>query len=322
MFTVTEKIRFIEAAFGKGDVARNLSNIQVTCPICVSRDSKWRFKRKLAIRLADDVTHCWVCGFSSRSLFPLLKRFACRDDIDTYREKFASVSLTAIEAPPREPLRLPGDFRLLAAELDTRDPDVRSTLTYLRSRNISERDLWFFKFGYTKQHRRRAVMPSFDANGSLNFWVARAIDGEARPKYVVPGREQVDKQEIVFNDINIDWSRELVLVEGPFDLVKCPDNTIPLLGNQLSEKTLLFNKIIMHETPCVVMLDDDASLRASNICKSLYRYNVPVRKADLGGKKDPGDMSKDEVLERIASARVWNWEDHLLEKFSNIRIAL
>ena len=44
--------------------------------------------------------------------------------------------------------------------------------------------------------------------------------------------------------INIDWSKELALVEGAFDLVKSNENSTCLLGSKLSEKSRLFLQII------------------------------------------------------------------------------
>lgn len=286
------------------------------------QSSKWRTKRKLAIRLADDVTHCWVCGFSSRSLFPLLKKFGTQDQLAYYRDKFAPVRWTETEAK-KETLKLPDGYQLLAMEQDTVDPDVQAVLAYLRDkRNITERDLWYYKFGYSSSLPKRAIMPSFDAFGVPNYFTARAIDDRVWPKYIDPGKEIISKTEIIFNEINIDWKQELLIVEGPFDLAKCPPNTVPLLGNQMSEDTAIFNKIIAHDTPCVVMLDDDANYRASCVCRNLAKYDIRVRKADLGGKKDPGVMSRQEVIDRRGQAKQWEWDDHIREKMNTIRLAL
>lgn len=298
----------------------------MTCPLCVAQSPRWAKKRKLAIKLADDLTHCWVCGFRARSLLPLLKKFGSREDIALYREKFAPVSLNSsrcvvvtVGAPEREELRLPESFTFLATA-SLRDPDVRAARSYLAGRGLTERDLWYYKFGIApRSFNRRVVMPSFGATGLLNFYTARALDDGTKPKYVDPPKEVVEKNAIIFNEINIDWKQELLIVEGPFDLTKCPANVTALQGNQLTEDTALFNEIIYHETPCCLMLDDDARMRASKIAKLLVNYGIPARIAPLGGKHDPGEMTREEVIERVGEAVPWTWDDHMREKFQTIR---
>lgn len=317
MFTISEKISFIESAFGKGNTANNLTNIEVRCPICDGQ--KPTNKKKLAIRLADDVTHCWVCGFSSRSLLPLLKRFGTQEELQQYKEKFATIKLGTQQPEEKEVLRLPEGFRLLAL-CPENDRDARDVKNYLYDRGLSERDLWYFKFGVSNALFRRVIMPSFDSMGSLNFFTARAIDSEKKPKYIDPAKEIVLKTEIIFNEINIDWTKEIVIVEGPFDMTKCPDNSTCLQGNQLSESTALFNEIIYHDVPVCLMLDDDAKLRSSKIAKHLSKYGIRVRCASLGSFHDPGEMTKQQVMSCIASAKNWEWEDHIREKFNSIRL--
>ena len=63
------------------------------------------------------------------------------------------------------------------------------------------------------QLRRRVIIPSFDSEGFLNYFTARAIDESTR-KYVNP---KVKRTDIIFNELNVDWKKELVIVEGPFD---------------------------------------------------------------------------------------------------------
>lgn len=263
-----------------------------------------------------------MCGFGARGLLSLLKRYGTQDELQRYREKFTTVRVSASTDETRDILRLPEGFRLLAAELGTGDKHSWAATKYLRSRGLGERDLWYFKFGISEKMFRRVIMPSFDNAGSLNFYTARAIDSETRPKYIDPPKEIIEKTEIIFNEINIDWTKELVIVEGPFDLTKCPDNSTCLQGNQLSEQMSLFNEIIYHDTPVVIMLDDDAKLRSSLIAKKLHSYGIGVRVASILGQHDPGDMTREDVELCISSARHWIWEDHIKEKFNAIRMSL
>ena len=69
---------------------------------------------------------------------------------------------------------------------------------------------------------------------------------------------------IIFNELNIDWSKELTIVEGPLDLIKTNDNATCLLGSSLTEDMLLFQKIVANKTNIKLALDSDI------FSKSLY----------------------------------------------------
>ena len=287
MFTTTEKIAFIEGIFGKGSTSRNQTNIEVLCPFC--RDSAARVgraytKRKLAIRIADDMVHCWVCGFKARSLVSLIRKFGTADDLVRYRDKFAGTDRAKKFASEHsiESSKLPDGFRLLASLVNVTDLDAQPAIKYLRSRGITDKDLWYYKFGVSPVLPRRVIMPSFDALGQLNYYTTRAIDPETKPKYIDVDKELIEKTAVIFNEINIDWNLELNIVEGPFDLVKCPENTVPLQGNQMSEEHALFNSILLHGTRVCIMLDDDATARAYAIARQLCRYNIDICRAPAG----------------------------------------
>ena len=184
---------------------------------------------------------------------------------------------------------------------------------------MTRRDMWYFKFGVSvfNGFRRRVIFPSYDAEGNLNFYTGRDIDGDRFPKYL---NAPVDKKEMVFNDLFIDWDKEVALVEGPFDLVKCNDNATCLLGSFLARDSLLFQKIIEHKTPILLALDPDARLKTIKIARSLLEYDVPVRMLDHGEYDDVGDMTKQEFLRRRQDAKPWNNTQGLLAKIQNMSL--
>ena len=163
-------------------------------------------------------------------------------------------------------------------------------------------------------------MPSFDAAGKLNYFVARAIDKDRKPKYDNP---PVDHREVIFNEINIDWTKPLVLVEGPFDMTKCPDNTTALLGSDFSEQHQLFNKILMSEVSVYLAMDGDMwETKMPKVYKKLEEYNVDVKVVDVRPWGDPGNMSKAEFESAVADSKKITWEDDFarrLRKASGLR---
>ena len=196
-------------------------------------------------------------------------------------------------------------FRLLAESLDSRDPDVRDCLDYVSGRGLGIREMWYFRLGYVKRGRlsRRVIMPSFDAEGSINYWTARTIDDRAIGKYINPS---IPRGEFIFNELNLDWRREITLVEGPFDLTKCDSNATAILGSNISRKSALFQAIARNRTPIVLALDSDMPEKQHKWAKALSEFDVQVRVLNLNGHKDVGEMSKQEFLEAKSKARLWD----------------
>lgn len=312
--SITDKLTFIESVFGKGHLAGNGKNFDVRCPICAPSDPT---KKKLSILTADDRCHCWVCGFKARTLAPLIRKYGTESQLVKYREMFGGIDsgnhlVTGVKED-KVSLELPRDFQLLALASDS-DPDVKAAWRYVYSRGLDDRDAWYFKFGLSNETRwrRRIIMPSFDAIGNLNYFTARAIDKEKKPKYDNP---EVDKNPVVFNEINLVWDKRIMLVEGPFDLVKCPENTTALLGSDLDERHELFNKILLNGTPVDLALDGDMWYsKTPKIVKKLQEYNVDVRIVDVRPWGDPGSMSRSEIESALRDATTPTWNDSFLKK--------
>jgi len=126
------------------------------------------------------------------------------------------------------------------------------------------------------------------------------------------------KKNVIFNEINIDWSEELTVVEGPMDLMKCDDNATCLLGSHLNEGYLLFSEIVRHSTPVVLAMDPDARTKAQNIAKKLAAYNVRVRVLEHGNFSDVGEMSRADFKKAKDAAELWNPDDRLYHLIRSI----
>lgn len=317
--TLTDKVRFYEKVFGSGRMARNCKNFDVRCPICAPKDPS---KKKLAIHVEDDKVHCWVCGYKAYTLAPLIRKHGTLEQLVEYRDRFMPESTYTnrciqvwIDSPEPPKLELPADFRLLATAT-SRDPDLLAIRKYVHlDRKLTEDDLWYFKLGYSDEPRwrRRVIIPSFDKHGELNHFVARSIDRFKRPKYDAP--EQVTGK-IVFNEINVDWSKRLVLCEGAFDLMKCGDNAVPMLGSDLNEESALFNAILVHGTPIALALDSDMRLKKTPyVARKLMEYDIDVIIVQV--RTDPGDMSKKDFRSALKAAQPMDWNRHFLDRLEN-----
>lgn len=317
--SLSDKVKFIESVFGSGKLARNGKNIDVRCPICAPKDPS---KKKLAIRVDDDRNHCWTCGYRAHTLAPLLRKYAGMEKLAEYREKFMPESeqerrrrCLVIDVEEPKKVELPKDFRLITMSSQT-DPDARAAFRYVIDRGLTERDMWYFKLGISDEQRwaRRVIVPSFDASGQLNYFVARAIDKKRNPKYDNP---DFDKLPIIFNEINVDWTQRLTICEGSFDMFKCGENTVPLLGSDLNEESALFNAILIHNTPVALALDGDMwETKTLKNAKKLADYNIDVVLVDTRPFGDPGTATKEQFREAYREARPFDWESAFMTKLN------
>lgn len=311
MQSLSDRVKFYQSILGRVEISRNEKDVAVKCPFCGKEGSD---KKKLVIRVADDTCHCWVCGFKSRSLIPLLKKIA-PDRLPEYIERFyigpkRFIDLKETSSQPE--LKLPLDFRLIT--LATKDPDTRAALNYLERRGLDEKDIWRYKLGISNEKRwyRRIIFPSFSYDGTLNYYTGRGIDHDSFPKYDTP---PIDKLPIIFNEIFVDWTKELVLCEGPFDVMKCGDNAVPLLGSSLSEESYLFEQIIINRTPIALALDADMRYsKTPKIAKKLSDYSIKVRVVDV--ETDPGDMTRESFAEALQRAEEPRWSSTMLTRLA------
>lgn len=284
-----KKVKFLTQVFGRSkqyDV-----ELTVPCPKC--NDAS---KLKMSIRLDKDVYHCWICNLKGGNLGRLIK-MKRPDLVSQYYDKFGgrfpynnlSFPITA------DPVVLPLGFRLVMANLG--DPAAKAVRNYAHSRGLTDRDLWKNRIGYTSddwKFQRRLIIPSFDSEGELNYFVTRSIDDNPY-KYL---NAKADKQSIVFNEIDIDWQADsILLVEGPFDLMKCGDiNASCLLGSSIQESSILFSSIVRNAMDVVLSLDPDAWKKQLLIADSFLSYDINIFLAShTDAERDLGDMNKKEV---------------------------
>jgi len=325
MHTRGQVIEFIEKVFGNGIQSNQGLNISVACPICRKTKDSTYDKKKLVIRTDNFLTHCWICGYKSKNILELIQKFR-----KEYSEEYVKGFLNSEElfAEVKENLkedqsiRLPNDFELLATA-DRQDPVVRRYIAYLKSRGIKninlENSLWYWRFGFSRndpRYKDRIIFPSFDRIGNLNYFTARSINKFTKPKYVNP---PVNRNSIIFNEIIIDWKKPLVLVEGPFDLIKCTENATCILGSELNNDYLLFQNIIRNNTPIILALDPDAQDKQNKIAKELYSWNIDVKVLEIPEKySDVGEMDSEVFISILKDAIPFSIKYSLKSKIARI----
>ena len=173
MVVTSEKVKFIRKVFGSAELSRDNINIAVKCPKCAKNNGK----KKLVIRLDDDRYHCWVCGIKGRNLFSLIRSTA--PNLLSEYEKISKYkrSEDLSEDEVLETVEVPKGFSLLVSGTGSKEPDIRDTIRYVYRRGLTDRDMWYFRMGTCKfgRYRRRVILPSFDSDGRLNYYAARAL---------------------------------------------------------------------------------------------------------------------------------------------------
>jgi DNA primase len=301
MIDAKERLEILSKALGTFTLDRKGVNASFKCPHCTHTK-----KQKLVVKIDTGQYHCWVCNTHGSSISYLLRKLST--DVAARWDKVAGVPQRRfLDDPPPEdpPVEIPHGFRLLAESFESRDPDVIDCIDYVRDRGLSLRDMWYFKLGCVTRGylSRRVIMPSFDADGKLNYWTARTVDEKPYGKYMNAKASRID---LIFNEINVDWRKEITLVEGPFDLTKCDTNATSILGSDISIKSALFQTIVRNKTPVILALDNDMQEKQNKWAKRLSEYDIDVKILDLGSKKDVGEMTKEEFLKAKSMAKPWN----------------
>ena len=152
---------------------------------------------------------------------------------------------------------------------------------------------------------RRAIIPSFDMEGDLNYFVTRAID-DTPYTYI---NAKANKRHIIFNDIDIDWDAStLTIVEGPLDWMKCRRiNAVCILGSSLTEDSILFQKLVRSSMDVILSLDPDAYHKQLRIATLLASYDLNVSLASPS-EGDLGDMDEYSVEHLMSTAVEYNNE--------------
>jgi DNA primase len=301
------KLKILTELFGNPSSVGN--EYLFFCPKCKHH------KKKLSVNLDKDKFKCWICDIAGSNL-RLIKRYGNMQHQRIWSEMAGVVDLLDYdklfspqeEVEEQEEIKLPNEF----ISLCNRDHTLTSLKPrrYLKERGITQEDILMWKIGYcvSGEHKDRVVIPSFDNEGKVNYYVARTYDNSFK-KYTNPN---VSK-DIVFNELYVDWSSDVVIVEGVFDAIKAT-NAIPILGSTLRENSKLFHSIVKNDPAIYLALDPDAEKKAERLIADLLDYDVEVYKIPVPSNKDVGDMTKKEFIEHKEQAVRMRKNDFLMQK--------
>lgn len=271
--------------------------ISFDCPVCsyeIKGLDKLDGKGNLEVNYKQNVYKCWVCAETHNtygSIYKLVKKFSTPKQY----KKFILLKPEDEEnenKPRYKKVRLPKEFvsfknPTLGLKLT---PHFKQAWSYIKSRNITDDMIEKYDIGfcYQGEYENRIIIPSYDSEYELNYFIARSYLSKTKMKYKNP---QIDKENLIWNEDKIKWDETVYLVEGAFDSIFL-SNSIPLLGKFMTQR--LYNTLYDNAKNIVIVLDGDAfedtiklyhKLNCGKLMGKVWVVKLPIDKdiADLQG---------------------------------------
>lgn len=296
--------------------------LQTNCPRCQQREGLTfgDDKYNLEINTEKRVFRCWKCDSPkfSGSLGRLVKIFGTQSDYELYKSYAGSLLQYSENEDEKDFgfVELPPEF-IPFSEMNADDPIHLEAYNYMvLDRQIEYSILIKFGIGFCVEgnYWGRIIIPSYDQQGDLNYFVARAYKGQ-KPTYMNP---KADKDIIIFNEGHINWDSTIYIVEGVFEFLTFPVNTVPQLGKTISGA--FFFKLKQKKPKIVIILDPDAFRDSIEMYQKLaIVYGDDAHKIRIVRLKGTYDLDeirkkfgKEAVIEKLRTAREIQTDDYFV----------
>jgi DNA primase len=302
-------ISILDTTLGVGSSLKG-NEQQHHCPFC------HHHKKKLQVNLDTQQWHCWVCNSKGRSIASLLRKLNVdKRDLDRLHKIYGDEPAYSPTDEYVIKLQLPKEFKQLHFKPSgSFNPVYNKAIHYLSQRGIKDSEIVKYNIGYCEDglYGGRIIIPSYDENGELNYFIARSFYEDSTMKYKNP---PVNRDVIVFEN-QINWNEPITLVEGAFDAFSVKRNVIPLLGKFLLSKlkNKIFEKGVKEIT---IMLDSDAIEDSTKHTDYFMKNGIKVKNIIPNGK-DAGELGYEKVNNLIKSAEETGWDTNILAKLNNL----
>ena len=271
-------------------------------------------KPKLQINIQNGNWHCWVSNMGGRNLFQLLSKIgASKSNFDELIELVGDVPrYIKKDNASVKVVQLPTEFKPLWNGGDS--IVKRHALSYLYKRGIDDSDILKYNIGYCVEgsFSNRIIIPSYDSEGQLNFFVGRDFY-DSKMKY----RNSPTSKDIIGFDLFINWDEPIILCEGVFDAMSFKRNAIPLFGktvmNALQKKIIEFKVKVIY-----LSLDSDAITDAIKISENFTNNGIEVKMMKFQ-EKDPNEIGFEKLLYLIKRTQTIRFSDLMKMKLNGTR---
>lgn len=280
------------------------------CPFC------HHHKKKLQINIKSQKFHCWVCDARGSRITSLLRKLKVNGkDIQRIKDIYGDddYNYNPTEDYP-EKLELPKEFKQLSQKPKSINPPYNHAISYLKRRGIGMDLIIKYNIGYcdSGDYSGRIIIPSYDENGELNYFIARSFYEGEKMKYKNP---PVSRNVIMFEN-HINWNEDITLVEGGFDAFSVRRNVIPLLSKFILPK--LKSKLKeMGVRKINLLLDPDAVSSSIKHTEYFLKNGITVNNIILKDG-DAGELGFEKINRIIKESKETKWDDLILTKINNI----
>lgn len=296
-------LQLLESVLGKGKPTSG-DNVAFFSPFT----SHYKPKLEIDIRTTRDGQnpwHCWISDQKGRSIHSLFKQLKLNKSyfeqlnkiVESTRYKNITTDTKHVEI-----IQLPEEYAPLWKS--KRTPDYRNAIAYLNKRGITMFDILKYRIGYSEsgQYAGKIIIPSYDCDGQLNYFVSRAFYKADPQKHKNP---KISKDIIGF-DLMINWNEPIILCEGAFDAIAIKRNAIPLFGKII--QPALQKKIIEnHVKDVYICLDSDALKNALSIAERFMAEGLNVYFVELQ-QEDASDLGFERIREILENTELLTFE--------------
>ena len=139
-------------------------------------------KKKLSVNITKNSFKCWICDYRSPNIYRLIKRYGTYNQRQEWLKLDNSIDLSSDNAGIElfskqevieETVSLPAEFITLTGKQNNISANI--PLKYLFERGLTKEDILRWKIGYcpTGEYAGRIIIPSFNLEGKLNYFIAR-----------------------------------------------------------------------------------------------------------------------------------------------------
>ena len=251
------------------------------------------YKPKLQVNMSSQKWHCWISNQGGHSLYSLFKKINADSRYFNELKDIVFIPTAKDEVESKVIVSLPREYQPLWKK--SKSLFYNHAVNFLKRRGINETDIKKYKLGFCDNgvYQNRIIIPSYDDNGLLNYFVGRSFMGDGM-KYKNPN---VSRDIIPF-DWFIAWSYPIVLCEGVFDAISIRTNAIPMLSKKPSKS--LLRKIFEKNVQTIyIALDEDAKKDAYNLSEFFRNFGIDSKVVKLPKNKDPNDLGFEQMTNLI-----------------------